>query len=81
MEKEDLEKHQNLLPLLKKNLKSNPNKKTGDQITGLFYENKINYLPPRIFPRMLPKPPPPCCWFPLPPSTLPNISFNGFPDD
>jgi hypothetical protein len=39
MEKEDLEKHQNLLPLLKKNLKSNPNKKTGDQITGLFYEN------------------------------------------
>lgn len=39
MVKEDLKKPQNLLPLLKKNLKSNQNKKTEDHISGLFYEN------------------------------------------
>lgn len=39
MVKEDLEKPQNLLQLLKKNLKSNQNKKTEDHISGLFYEN------------------------------------------
>ncbi len=39
MVKEDLKKPQNLLQLLKRNLKSNQNKKTEDQISGLFYEN------------------------------------------
>lgn len=80
MVKEDLEKLLNQLVLLKLKQKAK-NKKAEDSSSAFFQYAKLNYLPPKILPSMLPNPPPCCCWPPPPPSTLPKISFSGLPPD
>ncbi len=79
MAKEDPERLPSQLLLLKLKQRAE-NKKAEDLVFSLFQYTKLNYFPPKRFPRIFPNPPP-CCCCPPPPSTLPKISLSGFPPD